>query len=90
MTTGSFKHALNDGEVEVFFQYKWPYASSAEITKIMFEGVRVSDILHPEDYEYLQDRMYDEAEKHKYEELVCAAEAAWERERDDAMMGELT
>ena len=56
----------------------------------MFEGVRVSDILHPEDYEYLQDRMYDEAEKHKYEELVCAAEAAWERERDDAMMGELT
>ena len=90
MTTGSFDHALNDGMVRVEFSYPWPHADAVELTKIMFCGVDVSCIIHPEDYEYLQDRMFDEAEKHKEQEKLCAAEAAWERDRDDKMMRELT
>ena len=89
MTTGSFEHALNDGMVTVEFSYTWPFASQAQITKIIFCGMDVTSIVHPEDYEYLNGLVYENALEHKQEEKMCAAEAKWERDRDDKMMREL-
>ena len=59
---------LNDCTVTVIYDYypeeketrdDPPMGAEIEIDKIMFEGVNVHDIVCPDDYDYLRDKIYE-------------------------------
>jgi len=76
-TTGSFTHALNDGEVTVVFTYPLGYPSEAELHRIEYMNIDVTDIINPEDVEYLRDKIYEKA--CEWEQDLKADAAEWRR-----------
>lgn len=76
-TTGSFNHALNDGEVSVVFTYPFGYPSQAELHHIEYKNIDVTSIINPEDVEYLRDKIYEKA--YEWEQDLKADAAEWHR-----------
>lgn len=76
-TTGGFTHALNDGEVNVVFSYPAFHPLEAELVKIEYKNIDVTDIINPEDVEYLRDKIYEKA--YEWEQDLKADAAEWRR-----------
>lgn len=85
MPKSNFAHALNDGEVCIHYSYDWDDPRLIEITVVEYQGVNIIQLLHPEDYEYLLSVSAEKAPEAKAEEKACAAEAEWERRRDEEL-----
>lgn len=85
MPTFTRTEALNDGEVIVEIQYPLHDCGRAEVLNVKFQGIDVWNIMNPEDQDYFLLRAYVWAEEDKEQEKMLAAEARWERRRDDAL-----
>lgn len=74
-TTGSFTHALNDGEVTVVFSYPFGYPSEAELHRIEYKNIDVTDIINPEDFEYVCEKIPEKAREWEQDLKAEAAES---------------
>ena len=83
MATASFDHALNDGEVTVWFYFDPFNIRDYYITQVRFKDADVYGILHPEDRDYLEGLVPEKVREAAEDLKAEAAEMRREADRDE-------
>ena len=67
MAKSQFDHALNDGKVTVTFTYRDEDPAYSELGRVIYKGVDVTDIVHPEDLDYFDGLIPEKAHEHYHQ-----------------------